>query len=379
MRYETDILIVGGGLAGLTSSIHLSRAGFNVILVEKDAYPKHKVCGEYISNEVLPYLQQLGADPSFLNPIQITDLEFSTCAGENILTKLPLGGIGLSRYTLDHYLSLKAVEFGVKIIIDTITEIHFENYFFSVHSIEHEFKAKLVLGAYGKRAGLDQQLKRNFIKHQSPWLAVKAHYKGSYPKHVVGLHNFKGGYCGVSNVEEEKINICYLTDYANFKKHKNINEHRENVLYKNKNLKNVFESCTVDFDSPLSISQISFERKELVKDHVLMIGDTAGLIHPLCGNGMGMAIHSAKICAELIVQYYERGTTKNQGKELRAGLEDAYKTLWHKNFRKRMLMGRMLATILRKEYVADKLFWGFVKFPDLLPAVIRQTHGKPLI
>lgn len=379
MRHETDILIIGGGLAGLTSSIHLSRAGLNVILVEQDAYPKHKVCGEYISNEVLPYLQQLGADPSFLNPIQITDLEFSTGAGENIHTRLPLGGFGLSRYTLDHYLSFKAVEFGVKIIIDTITEIHFENDFFSVQAIQNEFKAKLVLGAYGKRAGLDQQLKRNFIKQKSPWLAVKAHYTGSYPKHVVGLHNFKGGYCGVSNVEDEKINICYLTDYATFKKYKNINEHRENVLYKNKNLKDVFEDCTVDFDSPLSISQISFERKELVKDHVLMIGDTAGLIHPLCGNGMGMAIHSAKICAELIVQYYQQGRAKNQEKELRAGLEDAYKTLWHKNFRKRMLMGRMLATILRKEYIAEKLFWGFVKFPDLLPAVIRQTHGKPLI
>ena len=52
-----DVLIIGGGLAGLCNAIHLSKFGTKVLLIEKNEYPKHKVCGEYISNEVLPYLQ----------------------------------------------------------------------------------------------------------------------------------------------------------------------------------------------------------------------------------------------------------------------------------------------------------------------------------
>ena len=58
-----DVIIVGGGLAGLTNAIHLSKVNQNVLLIEKNSYPKHKVCGEYISNEVIPYLNFLGIDP----------------------------------------------------------------------------------------------------------------------------------------------------------------------------------------------------------------------------------------------------------------------------------------------------------------------------
>ncbi|WP_317045319.1 FAD-dependent oxidoreductase [Formosa algae] len=57
-----DVIIVGGGLAGLSSAIHLSKGNLNVLVIEKNSYPKHKVCGEYISNEVLPYLNFLDID-----------------------------------------------------------------------------------------------------------------------------------------------------------------------------------------------------------------------------------------------------------------------------------------------------------------------------
>jgi hypothetical protein len=75
---QKPIVIVGGGLAGLTAAIHLSKVGLRVILIEKNEYPKHKVCGEYISNEVLPYLNYLDINISELLPTAIIDLEFST-------------------------------------------------------------------------------------------------------------------------------------------------------------------------------------------------------------------------------------------------------------------------------------------------------------
>ncbi|RZJ73742.1 MAG: FAD-binding oxidoreductase, partial [Flavobacterium sp.] len=48
MPIQTEILIIGGGLAGLTAALHLNKQGFDVTLIEKSAYPHHKVCGEYI-------------------------------------------------------------------------------------------------------------------------------------------------------------------------------------------------------------------------------------------------------------------------------------------------------------------------------------------
>ena len=304
MKTNPDVVIIGGGLAGLTGAIHLSKKGLKVTLIEKSDYPRHKVCGEYISNEILPYLIWLGADVSQLSPTNITQFEFTTLNGKMAKTELPLGGFGISRYTLDHFLYQKALENGCTIIKETVSNVSFSTDLFTITTPEQTLSAKIVLGAFGKRSNIDQVLSRDFITKKSPWLAVKAHYSGEFPDDVVALHNFNGGYCGVSKVENNIINVCYLADYATFKKYKNIDEYQQNVLYKNIHLKNVFENYQPVFEKPLTISQISFDKKQPVENHILMIGDTAGLIHPMCGNGMAMAIHSAKIASELVLDYH---------------------------------------------------------------------------
>ena len=197
-----EVLIIGGGLAGLTAAIHLSKIGLKVILIEKNEYPKHKVCGEYISNEVLPYFNYLDLNISNLHPTNITHLEFSTVSGKIIKSILPLGGFGISRYTLDDYLYKKAIANGCKISKDTVESIVFnEDEFTITTSDKTVYKSELVIGAFGKRSNIDQKINREFIQKKSPWLAVKAHYSGDFANDLVGLYNFKGGYCGVSKVE----------------------------------------------------------------------------------------------------------------------------------------------------------------------------------
>src|ERR1043165_1990412 len=93
-----DAIIVGGGLAGLVSAIELSRAGYRVLVLEKKQYPFHKVCGEYVSNEVLGYLQSLGFDPHAFGASRIAKLRVSTPSGKNMRAPLQPGGFGLSRY-----------------------------------------------------------------------------------------------------------------------------------------------------------------------------------------------------------------------------------------------------------------------------------------
>jgi flavin-dependent dehydrogenase len=144
------------------------------------------------------------------------------------------------------------------------------------------------------------------------------------------------------------------------------------VLFKNAHIKHIMESSTLHFDVPISICQVSFEKKEKVMNHILMIGDTAGLIHPLCGNGMGMAIHSAQICCALVLSYLDGSIMR------REKLEQAYEEHWTTEFKSRIWMGRSLAGILRTERYADLVMKGLVRFPQLLSPMIRMTHGKPL-
>lgn len=370
--FDADVMIIGGGLAGLVSAIHLSQAGKRVIVIEKNNYPHHKVCGEYVSNEVLPYLTTLGANPAILNPANITKFEMSTPKSALVQADLPLGGFGLSRFSFDHFLQERAKQSGAILIHDTVVDVVYEDEIFTVVSKDNRYKSRIVIGAYGKRSNLDLKLERPFIKEKSDWLAIKAHYTGDFPNDLVALHHFKGGYCGVSKVDHHFINICYLVNYASFKKYKNIKEHQENVLFQNPHLKMILENSTLHFDVPMSISQISFEQKECVRNHILMVGDTAGLIHPLCGNGMGMAIHAAQIASTLILKFLngEVATRKN--------LENAYTAEWKLHFNSRLKTGKLLSGLLRKEGLSEFLINGLAKFPALLPEIIKRTHGKPI-
>ncbi|MBO9672945.1 MAG: FAD-dependent monooxygenase [Sphingobacteriaceae bacterium] len=373
MHSETEILIIGGGLAGLTAALHLNKLGRNVILIEKDTYPHHKVCGEYISNEVLPYLKWLDLDIESLAPASINDLLFTSLSGKSIHSKLPLGGFGLSRYSIDHYLYTELIKRKIKVVQDRVVQVNFTGNQFIVETATDLFVAPYVIGAYGKRSAIDVKLNRAFINKQSPYLAVKAHYKADFPNHVVSLHNFEGGYCGVSKVEKDRLNICYLANYESFKKHKNILAYQENVLYKNSHLKAILENAENLFETPLTISQISFEAKEPVYNHILMIGDTAGLIHPLCGNGMAMAIHSAKIVSTLLHQ-------KIDGKiPSRHMLEQNYSSQWNKEFKNRLKMGRILSSLLKNNAFERFTMNTLSKMPFLLNGIIKQTHGKPII
>lgn len=369
-----DVIIVGGGLAGLSSAIHLSKYNLKVLLIEKNNYPKHKVCGEYISNEVLPYLHYLAIDVFSLGAQKINRLELSTPKNKLLKSPLTLGGFGMSRYVLDNALFQKVKSVSVQTIQDAVINIQFLNDEFSVTTKNNSFyKSRVVVGAYGKRSTIDVALERNFIKKKSPFLAVKMHVKGDFPKDLVALHNFKGGYCGVSKVENDIINLCYITDFEAFKAFKDIDEFQEAVVFKNSYLETIFKNSTPVFEKPLTISQISFSNKSPVENHIIMCGDTAGMIHPLCGNGMSMAIRSAQIASQLIIDYL-------QGKiASRTAFEKAYQKSWNKEFKTRLKVGHFVAKIFSQNQVAEVLIRILRKMPVLVQKIIKQTHGKPMV
>ena len=86
----------------------------------------------------------------------------------------------------------------------------------------------------------------------------------------------------------------------------------KNILQKNLHLKNIFENSEILYESPVTISQISFDEKSQVENHVLLMGDAAGMITPLCGNGMSMALHGSKIAAGFIHQFLSGNTSRQE-------------------------------------------------------------------
>ncbi|WP_246160889.1 NAD(P)/FAD-dependent oxidoreductase [Maribacter flavus] len=368
---EHQIGIVGGGLAGLTAAIALSRYGFDIGVFESNPYPHHKVCGEYLSNEILPYLNSLGVDLLAAGGKSIDRFEISSNQGKIAACRLPLGGVGISRYALDNLLYETAKSQKVTFYFEKVQDIRFDGNGFKVESRQTRVSAHMVIGAYGKRSGLDKALHRSFIQKKTHWLAIKGHYSfPEFPNDLVALHNFKGGYGGLSKTEKGHINFCYLAQYDVFKEFKDVSAFNEKIVSQNPHLKRFLTKAEPVFEHPLSIGQISFEPKKPIVNHVLMCGDTAGLIHPLCGNGMAMAIHAGKLVSECVHGYFN-GTYKS-----RKDMEEAYQSSWNDHFRRRLLYGRYFQKLLLKD---NFLNWGISTFgrsEGLLQKMIAKTHGK---
>ena len=368
-----DVIIIGGGLAGLVNAICMARAGLDVLLVEKRQYPYHKVCGEYISNEVVPFLQSINAYPSAYDPPQINRLTLSSVSGRNVEMPLDLGGFGISRHNLDYHLYEIAKREGAVFRLNTtVDQVTYEGDYFQVRLAPGSelLKSKMVVGAYGKRSKLDKTLGRSFVTERSPFLAVKYHIAYDMPDDLIALHNFEGGYCGVSRVEDNKVNLCYLSQRGPLKKYKHIKALEKEVLCKNPFLAAIFKDAGFLFEKPLVINEISFARKNAVEDHILMTGDAAGLITPLCGNGMAMAIHSAKVLSDLVLRYFN-------GEISRRNLEQFYQQRWNQLFATRLFVGRKTQLLFGSALTSELAVFIMKTFRPLAMAIIKNTHGKP--
>jgi menaquinone-9 beta-reductase len=365
-----ETIIVGGGLAGLTSAIHLAKSGVQVLLIEKNQYPFHKVCGEYVSNEVLPYLRSLEVDPLVLSPSRINTLHLSSLTGKNVSLSLKMGGFGISRFCFDNLMYYQAKNAGA--IIETDTKVynikfHSSSGMFVVNTDKGIFHSQLVIGAHGKRSNIDKTVKRSFLDQHSPYMAVKYHVRAPFDENIVGLHSFSKGYCGISKIEDDKVNVCYLSYRGNIKETGSIEALEEKFLFQNPYLKKFFSSVTEIVTEPEIINEINFDVKEPVFNHMLLAGDSAGMIAPISGNGMANAIRSGKFAAEAALSFIRKEKTRQQ-------MEEDYSRLWHKNFRYRIKTGRFIQKLFSQEKTAD-LFITLGKIKPISRWIMRQLHG----
>jgi len=378
-----DIAIIGGGLSGLSLAIQSARAGYKTILFEKEEYPFHRVCGEYISLESWNFLEDLGVPLSDLNLPIIKKLIVSAPNGKTLMHNLPLGGFGISRHKLDNMLAVIAQKNGVYLLDATkVQELSFEDDMFTLHCSPTDkaadtftVKSGIVCGSFGKRSNLDIKWKRDFVKQRpnklNNYIGVKYHIQYDYPEDTIALHNFRNGYCGISKIEDNRYCLCYLTTAAELEKAGNsIRQMESGFLYRNPHLEKIFTHSKFLLSEPVVISQVSFDKKSLVENHVLMVGDAAGMITPLCGNGMSMALHGSKIYFQWLQKYFDKQIT-------RSDMENGYMQEWHRHFHTRLQTGRMVQSLFGKELMTNVFINAIKPFPGFISYLIRKTHGQP--
>ncbi|ANQ52314.1 FAD-binding protein [Flammeovirga sp. MY04] len=370
-----DVIIIGGGLGGLSLSIQLQRKGMSCVLLEQKTYPFHRVCGEYISYEAWPFLTSLGVDPDQYQLPKINKLRVSSNNGDVLEKTMPQGGRGISRYFLDNLLYEIALNDGVDVRTSCkVNAVYQEITGWEVHTTSGNIKGRTVVGAFGKRSSLDKFFERNYLKKNlsnsrlKNFVGVKYHLEGDFPDDVIELHNFSGGYCGISKVENDKICMCYLSRGQNLKKVRTLKEMESAYLSKNPFLRKYLEFDRA-WDKPVSIAKIDFSSKNLIESNIPMIGDAAGLIAPLCGNGMSMSLQSSVMLADLLLDYLNDNLSWDE-------LVEHYKSEWKQTFGKRLFIGRSIQKVFGEEYSTSIMINLLKRMPKVTDKLISSTHGE---
>jgi flavin-dependent dehydrogenase len=175
--------ILGAGPAGSAAALALRRAGVAVALHEKSRFPRHKVCGEFYTAEILPVLQELGVAAGFLarSPSRVTHAELRFGRSQRRF-RLPETAYGLSRYAFDDLLLQTALARG------------------AVLSPDAPLRPDVL--AIGRHA-TSPRGRRLF--------GFKAHFAGP-ANDAVELYFFPGGYCGLCPIEDGRTNVCGLAE-----------------------------------------------------------------------------------------------------------------------------------------------------------------------
>ncbi|MBI1927326.1 FAD-dependent monooxygenase [Candidatus Poribacteria bacterium] len=382
---QFDIIIIGGGLAGCTAAYHLHQLGFRVLLAEQKIYPCDKLCGEFLSPEAISSLKGMGVWEKIeaLQPAIIDRVLITTQAGNCYRGEMPASGIGLSRYQLDWTLWAHCESVGVAAIqgfkVQQVAGRLGEGFKVSGGYTDRSpgtFHARLVIGAFGKRSSLERTLNRRFWRHHHGYIAFKAHFEGIDLQRWVELHSFRGGYCGLCHIElnvptrsmRTRINLCLIVKESVFR---SVGSNRQRlfdeVLCTNPVLRTRLE--TIHRVSPrfLSIGQIAFARKTCWESDLLMVGDSAGMIAPLCGDGMAMAMGAAERCVPLVADYLRGVISVSQ-------LKEKYLKCWKGEFQGRLRWGKLLQFVLFRPILASSAVALLSRIPRLGQYLIEHTR-----
>jgi flavin-dependent dehydrogenase len=336
-----EVAVIGAGPGGATLAALLATRGVDVALIDRDTFPRDKLCGEFLSYDALPILERLGVDLELAPYIHRCRVVARRRTYE---FDFPHPARGTSRMFLDALLFRTAVARGATSFEGT-----------TVNSLD-EIDAKVVVGAWGRWGRFDTQLHRGFVRDRSHRnFGFKRHYRGVPNSGTIELYSFDRGYLGVNDVEDGATNICGLVHASRLAGHKGRwDSFVETIRSEEPPLEALYSRYAPAQENFLSSEPVIFRARSPVEGGIFMIGDASGVIDPLTGNGMAMAIQSALLLAPFILRLL---ATPHH----RDAIEREYRARHAAMFRPRIAWSRRVASLLSR--------------PALLDTVLRTVRG----
>ena len=306
-----DLTVIGGGPAGTSAAITAARTGARVLLLERGRFPRHRVCGEFVSSEALSLLGEL-LDPSGVavlgDALRISRTRLFL-DGRILQASVEPAAASITRFDLDRALWNSAERMGVDAGQQVTAQKIARSSGFLVSTSAGEFEARAVVNASGRWSNLSASAPANGDA-RSKWIGLKAHFAESSPSTTVDLYFFEGGYCGVQPLSEGadrapgRVNVCAMV--------------RADIACK---LPDVFELHPAlreratqwqPLMDPISAAPLLFRQPRAVQDGILLAGDAAGFVDPFVGDGISLALRSGALAGQCLEPFFRGGVSLEQ-------------------------------------------------------------------
>lgn len=389
VKSDFDVIVAGAGLAGSACATVLARAGWHVALLERDTFPRDKLCGEFLSGESAGFLEKLGCLPQILdlNPPEVRHVRFITARGKTLTIPLPHTAFGVTRRRLDHILFQNACAAGATGVTQCdVRQLEPATGLSSPHvqaTVPDDgpvnMGANAIIAAYGRRAAPDKALERDHpLKNGT--IGLKLHHvpadgpagQQAYEQleGITEIFALPGGYCGISLVDGGLVNVCMLLEKSTLSRARSPRwpDVATMIAAANPALGSRLATLTPVHEPVQSVAQISFAVKGTHLPGIYFTGDAAGMIAPLCGDGQAMALESGLMLAHLLLDNGPPGNLKRNGRMI----ELAWQRQWEQRFVNRMRIGRSLQKLILQPTTAELA----VACLAPAPRVVKQWLSK---
>jgi menaquinone-9 beta-reductase len=318
-----NLAIIGGGPAGCAAAIVAARKGARVLLLERTRFPRHKVCGEFVSAESLGLLQDLLTNDFRHLLTRAPRISNSRIFLDDSMLEARIDppAASIARFDLDAALWETCCVEGVETHAETVVKSIEGNGPFQITGGNQVFEAEVVINASGRWSSFTSPEVRA-RNSKEKWIGIKAHFYEGFAAPSTDLYFFDGGYCGVqpvstaANGSGSRINACAMVraDVAN-----TLSE----VLRLHPALRERSRTWKPAMEA-VSTSPLVFHKPEPVQSTMLQVGDAAAFVDPFVGDGISLALRSGALAAECLRSFFRREHSLQQAAVL---YRDTYKRL----------------------------------------------------
>jgi geranylgeranyl reductase family protein len=392
MNKEYDVIIVGAGPGGCSAAICLARRGYDVLLLEKERFPRGKVCGDGISPPALDALERLGILPQIMRnpPWKIEGMELSSPAGQVVTASFshlkgpyPFGLV-MPRREYDFLVSQHVRKYPNIEILENWEVKDFIGQNGLIKGVKaqsgsqkEEFFAKVLVGADGAYSVVARKVVSRKKNLQQGAFGIRAYFQGvKNLSHRIEIHcdrSILPGYGWVFPTGEGSANVGVGIASRHLKE-KNIRNLFQTFVEGNRFVKERLREARMVENSlqggPIPLS--SFFRRRSRKN-VLLAGDAGGFTDVLTGEGIYFALRTGECAAEAI-----HSALSSPGKMERVGR--IYESLWRNAFRSReFLFGSLVQRLIVREFFLNRNIARAVKKPSMaqdLASILCHEKSK---